>query len=88
MSKLGARAFAENWKRIPITFFEDHAQRELPTPVIQHQTKSHYWIRADDPAIGELLSDARYYADKDGPDGAPWLIPAARALLKALGRSV
>jgi hypothetical protein len=70
--------------RIPIKFFEDHYARGLPTPDVYHSTKAHYWIRRDDPALAELVDDAKHYADRDGPDGAPWLIPAAKALLKAL----
>ena len=75
---------AEGWVRIPTTFFEDHFARDLPTPEIQHQNKTHYWIKKDDPALPELISDAKHYAHPDGPDGARWLIPAAKALLRAL----
>lgn len=76
-----------NLVRIPKMFLDDHGDRELPTPEVVRQTKAHYWIERDDPAVGELISDAKYYADKWGPDGAPWLKPAARALLKALGEA-
>lgn len=75
----------EGWVRIPDRFYYDHLHRGLPTPEVQHQTKAFTWIKRDDPAIGELIDDARYYADKDGPDMGPNLRPAAVALLKALG---
>jgi hypothetical protein len=71
--------------RIPTRFFDDHAERELPTPVVVRETKTHYYIAKDDPAVGELLDDARHYAHVDGPDMCPpGLIPAARALIRAL----
>lgn len=88
MSALGVRAMMENWVRIPTRFFEDHYARALPTPEIQHGNKTYYWIKKDDPAVGDLISDARYYADKTGgPDCGPNLRPSALALLKALGIS-
>jgi len=74
----------EGWIKIPRRFYDDHADRSLPSPEIVHHNKTHYWIRRDDPAMGELRSDAEYYADRDGPDMGPNLRPAARALLKAL----
>lgn len=72
--------------RIPRRFFDDHSERELPTPVIVRQTARHVWIHAEDSALPELLNDAQYYADKFGPEcyGEPHIKPAARALLKAL----
>jgi len=86
MSALGIRALTEGWVRIPYKFFFDHMHRGLPTPTVQHETKSFLWIRRDDPAIGELISDAKHYAHRWGPDEMPpGLKSAAKALLKALG---
>lgn len=86
MSQLGIKALTEKWVRIPIRFFEDHYARALPTPEVQHSTKTYYWIKKSDPAIGELIDDARHYADKTGgPDCGPNLRPSALALLAALG---
>lgn len=48
--------------RIPRVFLDDHAERDLPTPVIQKTERYHYRIRADDPALPELVSDAAHYA--------------------------
>lgn len=74
--------------RIPRTFFDDHKDRDLPTPAVVHQTKRHVWVRADDPHMPELLSDARYY-DEMGRDGGfdssvRGVVLAARALLTTM----
>lgn len=56
--------------RLPWMFYTDHMDRELPTPQeVPPSNKRALWVRRDDPALGELLSDARYYADPNGPDG-------------------
>ncbi len=54
--------------RVPRHFFDDHWGRELPTPVIQKHTQTHYWIDSEDPALPELLNDAEFYAHPHGPD--------------------
>jgi hypothetical protein len=72
--------------RLPHKFFDDHGDRALPTPDIVRATASHYFIRADDPAVESLLDDARYYTDPYGPD-AEWLgglKASARATIKAI----
>ena len=69
--------------RLPKQFFDDHWERELPTPAIIKQTRQHYYVAADDPALPELLDDADYYAGAYGPD-APWLKSSARATVKAI----
>lgn len=71
--------------RIPTRFFEDHYSRDLPTPEIVRQTKAHYWIDRADPALPELICDAKHYADRYGPDCGANLKPSAIALLRALG---
>jgi len=72
--------------RIPKRFFDDHRDRDLPIPAVVKFTQKHYWINSADPAIEELLDDARFYADPDGPDLQPeGLANAARALLRAIG---
>ena len=47
--------------KIPRTFYDDHRDRDLESPKILKETKTHYWIKADDPDIAELKSDAHYY---------------------------
>lgn len=69
--------------RLPKLFFDDHWERELPTPVIIKETARHYFVSADDPAIPELLDDAEYYTDPYGPD-APWLKRSALATANAI----
>lgn len=71
--------------RIPRRFFIDHMERDLPTPKIIKQIGRSITICSDDPALPELIDDAKYYADVNGPDAAPaGLKGAAKALLKAL----
>jgi hypothetical protein len=73
-----------NLIRIPKRFLDDHAERELPAPIIVRETSSHYFIDPADDAIEELVNDARHYGDSI--DNAPrGLIASARATLRALG---
>jgi hypothetical protein len=69
--------------RIPKRFLDDHLERDLPTPEIVRETSLHYFIASGDPAIGELIEDARHYAD--GLDEAPrGIVMSARATLRAI----
>lgn len=71
--------------RLPLTFYIDHDERGLPTPEDIGNLKSRIVIRADDPALGELLSDAEYYAHPSGPDAAPrGVILSAVATVRAI----
>ena len=71
--------------RIPRLFYEDHEDRDLDTPVAIKTTKRHVWIDPADPALGELLSDARYYSDPYGFDPECFgLCMSARATAKAI----
>ena len=77
--------------RIPRVFLDDHAERDLPTPVIQKTHRYHYDIRADDPALDELVSDAAHYAEggistRDFPE-LFGLVASARATLTAIRKS-
>lgn len=75
-----------NLIRLPQKFFTDHWERALPTPEVVRETKSHVFVRADDPALPELLNDAEYYAHPNGPD-ADWLgglKASARATVRAI----
>lgn len=49
--------------RVPLRFYQDHAERDLPTPVNHSRSKAYATIAADDPALPDLLSDAEFYAD-------------------------
>jgi len=50
-----------NLIKIPKRFYDDHKERDLESPAIIKQNKTHYWIKSDDPDIAELKSDADYY---------------------------
>lgn len=72
--------------RLPLRFYDDHEARDLDTPKAVKRSKSHVWIDATDPAIPELLSDARHYASDQGWD--PYtrgICASARATVGALG---
>ena len=74
--------------KIPQGFYNDHCERDLPTPEIVKSTKQHYWINTEDPNFAELISDARHYSDPLGWDEEVWRIhgTAAQALIKAVER--
>jgi hypothetical protein len=72
--------------RIPTRFFDDHFDRDLPTPKYERAGKS-YVVDTDDPDFAELVDDARFYTGARGPDACPpGLKAAATALLKAIDR--
>jgi hypothetical protein len=72
--------------KIPPRFYNDHYERDLPTPDDVGNAKSYVLVRADDPALPELLNDAEYYAHPYGPD-ADW-IGGIRASAKATVRAI
>lgn len=69
---------------IPQAFYDDHRERNLPSPAIVRTTARHYWIDTTDPQIAELLDDAAYYADPWGPDAGIGLRSSARATAAAI----
>lgn len=72
---------------IPVCFINDREDRGLDTPLLIKRVRANVWlIRKDDPALPDVISDAKYYADRWGPDQAPPSVKrGAKALLKALG---
>lgn len=72
--------------RLPQRFFVDHEERDLPTPEVVRHTKAHFFVRAADPALPELLNDAEFYSHRWGPDGEglEGLKASARATVKAI----
>jgi hypothetical protein len=75
--------------RLPAAFFNDHAERELPTPKVLRENSRHVWVRSYDPALVELLNDARHYAHRDGPDECPrGLISSAKATVQTIERCI
>lgn len=72
--------------KLPPAFYQDHSERDLPTPEDIGNAKSYVLVRADDPALPELLNDAEFCADPWGPD-AEWLgglKASARATIRAI----
>jgi hypothetical protein len=72
--------------RIPLKFYRDHFERELPTPVPLKQTARYVWIDTNDPAFDELVDDAEHYAHRWGPDGCPDMVAAAKSLLRIINK--
>jgi hypothetical protein len=69
--------------RIPQAFFHDYADRFTgAAPYVVRATKRYFWIRANDPHLPALISNAEAYADKAYQDNDF----GARALLRALGK--
>jgi hypothetical protein len=64
-------------------FFYDHAERDLPTPVVIRRTKSHVFVAIDDPDLDELINDAEYYANPYGAYGGAGLKKSAIATIRA-----
>ena len=70
--------------RIPKRFYDDHVERDLPAPIVIKSTTKHYWIDSVGKAVVELLDDAEFYADADGPDVDTGLRSSARATARAI----
>lgn len=73
---------------IPKRFFDDHRDRDLPTPAIVEELARHYRIDLLDPYRDELICDAEHYGfggiDPRCGDGLFGLISSARATHRAL----
>lgn len=73
--------------KVPRRFFDDHAERDLPTPTIVRTLAAHYVVSSDDPALSELLNDAEHYATPGQFGHDPELagiVASARATVRAL----
>jgi hypothetical protein len=72
--------------RLPKMFFQDHADRALPTPTVLRENARHVWVGLDDPDLPELLADAEHYAHPDGTDceGLGGLVRSAKATVSAI----
>ena len=69
--------------KLPKRFFDDHAERGLPTPEVIREYAHSYAVSINDPELSELLSDAEHYAD--AVDQAErGLITSARATRRAI----
>lgn len=73
--------------KVPRKFWDDHVARDANlTGVEQGLTKSHAKVWLDKRAYDDLLSDARYYGDKEtaAQMGMSGLRDSARATIKVL----
>lgn len=74
--------------KLPKRFFQDHQERDLDTPGVVKETKTHVWVNANDPHLSELKEDAQYYSDMwDMGSFDKWLFgicTSAKATVKAL----
>jgi len=71
--------------RLPRSFYDDHAARDLPTPKAVRENARFVYVRRDDPDLPELVDDARYYADPEGFDEETRrVVNAAKRLLAAI----
>jgi hypothetical protein len=52
---------------LPSRFYDDHAERALPTPRAIKRTSRQVHVSSKDPALPELLADALHYSHPDGP---------------------
>ena len=69
--------------RIPRRFFDDHLDRDLPTPIPVRESARHVWLDSEDGDLGELLNDANYYSH-DVDAAPPGVVLSARATVRAV----
>jgi hypothetical protein len=75
---------------LPLSFFQDHEDRELPHGWVVRQTKRQVVVMMTEAEIREMYSDADYYATMIGEDRSEniWYVNAAKRMLVALDREV
>ena len=74
--------------KVPACFFDDHDSRELPTPREINRTSRTVTVAANDLNLAELLNDAEYYADRDGPTAGDPDYAGLRSSAKATVRAI
>jgi len=73
-------------KRFPRLFYDDHCDRfEYRCEPVNESTR-YVWLNTKDSLYDGLISDALYYSDTYGPDGAPHIVKAAKRFLAAHAR--
>ncbi|MAA66809.1 MAG: hypothetical protein CL581_18800 [Alteromonadaceae bacterium] len=80
----------KNTYKIPKRYYIDHVECDCEAPEIIRETKTHYFISAEEnEALAELRSRATHYADDMGGDyyanGCGGIVASARATLKVIG---
>jgi hypothetical protein len=58
--------------KLPALFIDDHIERDCATPAIIKTVGKCYVMRADDPAMPELLNDAAHYASETMCSAGGW----------------
>jgi len=76
----------ENLIQLPRKFYDDHTERDLPTPIAVRKNSKSVWVDVGDASLPELIEDAEYYANKDIRDGFAsdcrhWCYAAERLLV-------
>lgn len=72
--------------RLPARFYVDRMERACAVPADHGRAANSVLVDTEAPEFAALVSDARYYAGRFGPDLAPHITRAAKALLAALTR--
>jgi hypothetical protein len=78
--------------KIPKRYYIDHVDCDCEAPAIIRETKTHYFISAEEnEALAELRSRATDYAEDVGGDyyanGCGGIVASARATLKVIGKN-
>jgi hypothetical protein len=87
MSKSSADKVMHTELWLPAKFWNDHADRELPSGELLCESGNRVRIRATDAELAEILNDAEYYADAAGPDeyeGRAALVRSAKATIRRI----
>lgn len=73
---------------LPMIFYQDHIERDLPGGEwITSSNNARALIRCTSDELDEIMNDAQYYADKDGPDDVQkWLKDSAKRTVRAIAK--
>lgn len=74
---------------LPPMFYYDHAERALPSGTVMAGKvfRGCVLVECDDETLAEILNDAEFYADKNGPDMLPpGLKASAQRTVEAIKR--
>ena len=77
-----------NTIKVPACFYDDHDSRDLPTPRVISRTSRTVTVAVDDANLAELLNDAEYYADRDGPTAGDSEYAGLRSSAQATVRAI
>ena len=72
---------------LPAMFWQDHAERDLDSGTLIRRSGRRVFVRCTPHELAEILSDAEFYADQNGPsdfDGAAALRRSAAATVRSI----